>query len=988
MKKLLYIASAFIALATLWGCAETNGPEAPAEGGLIRFTASVGQYTKATDTGFEEGDKIGLYAGTPLNLVNIPLTYSRNALTSEQELRWGDGQTAKTTFRAYYPYFAQMESQPEVIPFIVKKNQSQHKDYTVSDLMFATTEASPADESVKLQFNHLLSKLILEIENQTTDPVKEVLIGGPLCGSLVNRITGEVGAATANPDESGHDDEVIFTPFMEQTTALTQCSLILPPQKATVDVAVLTMSGRICGFEAKQVNFVSGKTLKGTLTIKSVPVGDQTEFTLSIEDWIDGGNLSFSDKQPGNRTGWNICYYPSPNYYLETIPMEEVTAGAFYGVIKDYRSDYNAYTRRGGVLLDEFYFVSNNDRYIFGNHLKTPQNIWDQKEWPVTNGGYFVASEYSGPLGIWFYPDLGIMEYEPITPKWKKLGTGEFVNTFYNWSLADAKIYGVDIYEDQDRPGVYMVENAFNQQDWDTDFYFNGPYEMIIDASDPEKVILRPIAFYPGDEYGEVFYTNVPGNRWAREEEVYGSLENGVIRFPSLCGYSRKGGRGTYNSSGIQIVLPGYQRNPLVGFNYYDIDQWETIDGANCAVFELQPWVDVDVIRYMAFPGVVDYNTLSNEVRSRMFSGEGTAIEFTPGRTSYFYVPIAQSGSYTLAFYGESTSTGKTVYYTSTHTFILPDGSMPESHFALSGAKPHDLFPDKAAIVHLDLANGTTYGVRAVTTAAAQAAGLSENDYYQFAMSGPYMSYQGSFFNSIDGQDIAVVGLEPSTEYLIIAAGKDIFGRTMTHSTTVTTSAAPTSWTNVGTGTWYDAASLRTNAPYSAEVQIQQVQGTQRYRVVQPYASFWANGANANVYFGSSSDFEFALKTVDGVSYIIYLPTRTGYCVPDYAQAGTDSGCLTLMHYDPAVKNPGKHIYTEMNKAIADGVYNIAPYIAVTGTSQYLSYMRSNGTFILTMPGAAAAVAPVGTQAPIVSNDKDVPAPAVIFGESKVSFRK
>lgn len=44
-------------------------------GNPISFAASVGEYsTRATDTAFEKGDMVGLFAASPLNLDNVPLT--------------------------------------------------------------------------------------------------------------------------------------------------------------------------------------------------------------------------------------------------------------------------------------------------------------------------------------------------------------------------------------------------------------------------------------------------------------------------------------------------------------------------------------------------------------------------------------------------------------------------------------------------------------------------------------------------------------------------------------------------------------------------------------------------------------------------------------------------------------------------------------------------------------------------------------------------
>lgn len=987
MKKYLLIASALFAFAALSGCSNIDEAQSGGTPETIHFTASIGHFTKATDNSFEQGDKIGLYAGEPLNLVNVPLEYDNGVLKSAQPLRWAEGQTGKVSFRAYYPFFEQMESQPEVVPFSVRKDQSKHEDMTKSDLMFASAEASPSDESVKLVFNHLLSKLVLEIDNQSGDPVSQVLVGGPLRASRVNRITGEVGAATESPEEG--DDEVIYRPLIEQSGNKAQCSLILPPQRADVAVLLVTVGGRTAGFRARQADFVSGKMHKGVLTLKEIPIGDEVEFTLSVEEWASGGSIRFSDGELGVRTGWNICYYPSLGAKMERIQMEELAPGAFYGQIEDYKSFYYDYANGYTPFADRFFLVSEHDAYIMGPRMYDPQDMYEMEEWPVSNGGMFRFSNYDGesqgPLGVWFYPDEGVVRFEPKTPKWKKLGTGEFVCTFYTWSAASAKDCDVEIFEDENRPGVYKVALPFEL--WE-DSYVHGPESFVVDARDPEKVILRPMLFFPNWEYYEMFYSAVPGNRG--DGSTYGTLKNGVIRLGILDSWTKDVHTTGLNDNNVmQIVLPGYTREPLVGYNYYDVDNWENEDGQNYAVFMVRPWLDLEGLRYCVFRGHVDYNTLKNEVKAAMAAGAGTSLEFTPGQPFDLLVPIPESGTYTLAFYGEPSTEGSLFYYTY-HTFDLPDGSLPDSHISLTGAKPHALFPDRAATLHFDFDDASSYRIRAVSTAAAAEGGLTEDDYFDYAMAGPLMSFWSTFYNSVDGQEVAVAGLEPETEYIIIAAGKDVFGRIAVTHTTVTTAAAP-SWTTLsGSATYVDKGvvlPLDEGQSYTGAAQIQQVAGTERYRLVKPFASFWQGGQYDEWYIGFSEDLDFCLKDVDGVSYIYYLPFRSGFKYAPLAKEGTTNGWLTFMLYDLAVNDPSKHIFTAANKAIANGVYNIAPYGLIDGATGYLRSMETEGGFMISLPGASAAASTAQAKASdrdCLVKGGDIPAPAVIFGENKV----
>ena len=678
MKKYLLIASALIAVAAVSGCSditELKSGDAPAP---IRFTASIGRGTKATDTSFEQGDKIGLYAGEPLNIVNIPLEYDNGVLKSPQALNWVSGQTGKVSFRAYYPYFEEMESQPEVVPFIVKKDQSKHEDFTKSDLMFATAEGSPSDKSVNLVFDHLLSKLVLEIDNRSGDPVAQVMMGGPLCGSLVNRITGEVGAATANPDSE--EEDVIYRPLIETSGTKTQCSLILPPQKTIVEVLVVTAGGRTLGFGAKQTEFLSGKTLKGSVTLQEIPVGEEVEFTLSVSDWEDGGSVRFSDGKLGERTGWNIVYSPSMATKSERIPMQELAPGAFYGQIEDYKSMYEDFVNGYTPFADWFILLSEHDSYSVGCRMNGPQNPYETDTWPVSNGGSFCLTYYDaeiqGPLGVWFYPDEGMVKLEQAAPKWKKLGTGEFVNAFYSWKPAYAKAYPVQIYEDENRPGVYLVYDPFEEWAYQSDLH--GPGSMVIDARDPEKVILRPVVFNPYWEGYEVFYNAVPGNRG--QGSSYGTLQNGIIRLGNLTVQGRDYNETDFNVNNvIQIVLPGYEREPVLGFNFWDMDEWETVDGQLCAVFRVLPSIDLEGLRYSLYSGRLEVATIRDEVLPAMVAGEGTPVEFTTGEMTYFYVPIPESGNYTFAFYGEpQPAPSKYLFTYSYNYFELPDGSEAE----------------------------------------------------------------------------------------------------------------------------------------------------------------------------------------------------------------------------------------------------------------------------------------------------------------------
>ena len=132
------------------------------------------QKTRVTDTGFENGDKIGLFVGSadaPLeiggNLVNNEaLTCDNGNWTAGRTLYWDEG-----TFNAYayYPYLSPVTS-IEDQPFSVSTDQGAPSEidgldgYEASDFLYAKTEnVIASDDPVKLTFRHVMSKLTIRL---------------------------------------------------------------------------------------------------------------------------------------------------------------------------------------------------------------------------------------------------------------------------------------------------------------------------------------------------------------------------------------------------------------------------------------------------------------------------------------------------------------------------------------------------------------------------------------------------------------------------------------------------------------------------------------------------------------------------------------------------------------------------------------------------------------------------------------------------------
>ncbi len=176
-KHIIRYATFALAIIGLTSCSEETTTLRTQDAKSIPMTFSVsypGVKSRATDTNFEENDKIGLYvaqADTPLeiggNLVNNEaLTFDGNTWTSGRTLYWDDG---SFNAYAYYPY-TQNISSIEDQPFSVSTDQSTAKTatslggYEASDLLFANSKGIAASEApISLNFKHIMSKLKIRL---------------------------------------------------------------------------------------------------------------------------------------------------------------------------------------------------------------------------------------------------------------------------------------------------------------------------------------------------------------------------------------------------------------------------------------------------------------------------------------------------------------------------------------------------------------------------------------------------------------------------------------------------------------------------------------------------------------------------------------------------------------------------------------------------------------------------------------------------------
>lgn len=220
MKKLFILAATVCTI--LSSCSsKSEAPEptptpepTPQEQAQIPINLSIGNYTRANDTAFENGDKVGIYvvnyngstAGTLAasgnHVNNMQFTFGGSAWTPASAIYWKD-QTTHADFYAYYPYSASASTSAH--SFSVQTDQSTEANYFASDFLWGkAVNVAPTAEPVAITTNHSFSNILIYLEagkGFTTETLaaatKSVKIKNIKTAATINLATG---VATATGD--------------------------------------------------------------------------------------------------------------------------------------------------------------------------------------------------------------------------------------------------------------------------------------------------------------------------------------------------------------------------------------------------------------------------------------------------------------------------------------------------------------------------------------------------------------------------------------------------------------------------------------------------------------------------------------------------------------------------------------------------------------------------------------------------------------------
>lgn len=272
----------------------TPTPPSPTEKIEIRISPTY--ESRATDYGFEQNDRIGLYVvnydGTTAGTLkasgnhvdNMGFTYS-GSWTADTPIYWKD-ETSHADFYLYYPHTASIAS-VSALPFNVKADQSIEADYKASDLMIGRAKnVAPTSSAISIPVSHVMSRITVKIEagnGFTAESLAAsqiaVKVNGLKCNSTVDLATSAVTPA---------GNAVSVTPLSKGDS---YTALIVPQTVEEGNLISVNVDGRDFNLK-KGFTFESGKNHTFTVVVSKTSNGINVDINPWENDGTDNGGVA------------------------------------------------------------------------------------------------------------------------------------------------------------------------------------------------------------------------------------------------------------------------------------------------------------------------------------------------------------------------------------------------------------------------------------------------------------------------------------------------------------------------------------------------------------------------------------------------------------------------------------------------------------------------------------------------------------------------
>ena len=286
MKNILNSLFPWLAVTTLLslqGCENEEGTAIHSRD-TVSFEIDAGG-ARATETTFETGDAIGVYAAVRISSAPATLKTSGNYADNKRFV-WNGSQFVadgdaneiaagyETDYYAYYPYREDMGN-PLDYDFSIQGDQRE--GITLSDFMYAANRSGTTDKVITLAFSHRLSRLQVTYTPEAGEALSGVTIQRAKATANINLGTGTANTLGATSDIRMYNDGGTFT-------------AVIPAQDRDADGTFLTLL------------FADGTKKDYTLTAKKeflaghttvIPfMGKELQYTFTVSPETIGSGYS------------------------------------------------------------------------------------------------------------------------------------------------------------------------------------------------------------------------------------------------------------------------------------------------------------------------------------------------------------------------------------------------------------------------------------------------------------------------------------------------------------------------------------------------------------------------------------------------------------------------------------------------------------------------------------------------------------------------
>ena len=292
MKKIFYVLIAATLL--IVGC--ENSDNIPViDDDAMRIEVLHPSATRATESSFENGDVIGLYAteysgdiAAPLQISgnwanNVATVYNGTDWTPAKKIFWSEN---KMDVYGYYPYMTPVSIDEHLWSVQLDQSTPETADalsgYEASDFLWAKAEGvSKEDVNVQLQFKHICSKLVIKL-------VKGETFEGYFPDNTVVYLHSTVPTATID-FEKGIVSKDIYgeaTPIKAKRVSSDTFEVILIPQsiQSRLPFVEIEMNG-IAYMTYDLFSYLPGVQYNVSITLNSSPEQVEVEIGGNVGDW-------------------------------------------------------------------------------------------------------------------------------------------------------------------------------------------------------------------------------------------------------------------------------------------------------------------------------------------------------------------------------------------------------------------------------------------------------------------------------------------------------------------------------------------------------------------------------------------------------------------------------------------------------------------------------------------------------------------------------